>query len=117
MGGTLLQEFGHDIVLLYFIDKVIKPRKKEKFLIVSAAEGPYIDIHFWNPKHDEFTSAYNEMNNKVSRGYYIPELQYRKRIDPETLEKIDKQYREIYTSRQWYKELSELLNQDLKKIC
>lgn len=105
--GTLLQELGHDTVLLYFIDKVLKRGRKNLFYIVSPAEGPKIDIHFWNPEKNEYTSAYN-----VSRPEYPPELNERKNYSKDVFNKMDKESH--YLQQKWYKELSRQLNKDLK---
>jgi len=107
--GTLLQEFGHDIVLLHFIDKILKKEGRELFYIVSPAEGPKIDIHFWNSKEDEYTSAYG-----VSHPEYIPELYERKNYSREIFDKMNKESR--YLEQKWYQELSRQLNKDLKEF-
>ncbi len=117
MGGTLLQEFGHDAVILYFVHKVLRTKEvKDAFYIVSPAVGPKIDIYFWNPNKDEFTSGINDISNTIGGAYYIPEFQYRARFDSETMKKLDEETREKYTLRPWYRELSDLLNQDLKEF-
>lgn len=107
--GTLLQQFGHDIVLLHFIDRILMKRNKELFYIVSPAEGPKIDIHFWNSEKDEYTSAYN-----ISRPEYPPELYERKNYSRDIFERMDKESR--YSDQKWYKELSKRLNRNLKEF-
>lgn len=112
--GTVLQEMGHDIVLLHFIDLVLKPKYKSAFYIITPAVGPKRDIHFWNPEHNEYTSAWN-----VAKGNFIPEFYYRINLDREDIEKLDKA--SIYKSQDWYKSLSKKLGKDLKefinKLC
>jgi len=107
--GTLLQELGHDIALLHFIDKVLKNRGKEFFFIVSSAWGPKIDIHFWNPEANEYTSAYG-----VSRLEYPPEIYERKNYSKEVLTKMNKESR--YSEQKWYRELSRELKRNLKEF-
>lgn len=107
--GTLLQQFGHDTVLLYFIDRILKKRSRELFYIVSPAEGPKIDIHFWNPKGNEYTSAYG-----LSRPEYIPELYERKNYSKEIFDRMNRESR--YSEQRWYQELSRQLNRDLKEF-
>jgi len=105
--GTLLQQFGHDIVLLHFTNTILKNRRKELFYIISPAEGPKIDIYFWNPEKDEYTSAYD-----LSGPEYPPELYERKNYTKEIFEKMDRECR--YSEQRWYQELSERLGKDLK---
>lgn len=107
--GTLLQEFGHDIVLLHFIDSVLKKRDKELFYIVSSAVGPKVDIHFWNPEKNEYTSAYG-----LSRTEYMPELYERKNYSKEIFDMMDKESH--YLEQKWYQKLSRELNRDLKEF-
>jgi len=107
--GTLLQQFGHDIVLLHFIDRVLKNRGKELFYILSPAEGPKIDIHFWNAEENEYTSAYG-----VSRPDYPPELYERKNYSKEVFDWMDKESH--YSEQRWYQELSRQLKRDLKEF-
>lgn len=112
--GTILQEMGHDIVLLHFIDLILKTKHKAFFFIITPAVGPKRDIHFWNPEHNEYTSAWN-----VAKGNFIPEFYYRINLDREDIEKLDKA--SIYKNQDWYKSLSKKLGKDLKefvnKIC
>ena len=114
MAGTFLQQFGHDIVLLHFIDRALKRRHKELFYIVSPAMGPKIDIHFWNPEKDEYTSAYS-----ISSKNFIPEFNLRLNLDKDVMEKLNKQVN--YQSLEWYKKISQKIGEDLKefvmKIC
>ena len=107
--GTLLQQFGHDTVLLYFIDRILKKRGRELFYIISPAEGPKIDIHFWNPEENEYTSAYG-----MSRTDYIPELYERKNYSKEIFDRMNKESH--YSDQRWYQELSRQLNRDLKEF-
>ncbi|MCK4297436.1 MAG: hypothetical protein KAW56_00340 [Candidatus Marinimicrobia bacterium] len=107
--GTLLQEFGHDTVLLHFIDRVLKKRVNELFYIVSPAIGPKIDIHFWNSEKNEYTSAYG-----MSRPEYIPVLYERKNYSKEIFDRMNKESR--YLGQRWYRELSRQLNRDLKEF-
>jgi hypothetical protein len=109
MAGTFLQQFGHDVVLLHFIDSVLKKRHKDLFYIVSPAIGPKIDIHFWNPEENEYTSAYG-----ISRPEYIPELYERKNYGKEIFDRMNKE--SYYSEQRWYQELSRQLNRDLKKF-
>lgn len=112
--GTVLQEMGHDIVLYHFIDLVLKKRHKVAFYIITPAVGPKRDIHYWNPSHNEYTSAWN-----TAKADYIPEFFYRMNLEKEDLERLDKSSK--YREQTWYKRLSKKLNHDLKnfvqKLC
>ena len=112
--GTLLQELGHDIVLLLFIDKVLKKRKKEVFYIVNPATGPKVDIHFWNAKQREYISAYD-----ISPKNFIPEFELRINLDKEDIERIDRE--STYKKTEWYQWLHNKLGSDIKdfvnEIC
>lgn len=107
--GTESQELGHDQVILYFEDKVIKLKEKNKnedgrarFLIVRPATGPKKDIHFWNPEHNEFTSGYNvSKNQKVS---FIPEWQIRGFYPKKIIEPVNETSE--YWKANWYISLS-----------
>lgn len=106
--GTLLQQFGHDIVLLHFIDQVLKKQERDGlFFIISPAMGPKIDVHFWNPERNEYTSAYN-----VSEENFIPEFSLRLNFDRDIATRLDKA--SAYRNLQWYKNLSQSLKKDLK---
>jgi len=107
--GTLLQELGHDIILLHFIDIILKRRNKKLFYIVSPAEGPKIDIHFWNPKKNEYTSAYN-----ISRPEYPPQLYERRNYSKDVFDRMDRE--SSYSKQKWYQELSQHLGIDLKEF-
>jgi hypothetical protein len=107
--GTLLQEFGHDIVLLHFIDKVLKREGGVLFYIVSPATGPRIDIYFRNEEKNEFTSAYN-----TGMPDYIPGFAFRTRIEREVLERLEEGAH--YRRMNWYRMLSKYLQKDLKKF-
>jgi len=109
MAGTFLQQFGHDIVLLHFIDKIIKKRRKELFYIVSPAMGPKIDIHFWNPEKNEYTSGYN-----ISQHNFIPELSLRLKFSEDIIKRLNKE--SSYKTLEWYQKLSHKINKDLKKF-
>ena len=104
--GTLLQEFGHDIVLLYFIDKVLKPHHKNLFYMVSPATGPKLDIHFWNAAKNEYTSAFN-----VSQNNFIPEFNIRYTLERKVIELINKQAN--FRNLDWYSNISKELGKDL----
>ncbi|MCD6193329.1 MAG: hypothetical protein J7L26_07645 [Candidatus Aminicenantes bacterium] len=71
--------------------------------------GPKIDIHFWNPEKDEFTSAYN-----VSRPEYPPELYERKNYSRDVFDRMDRESH--YSKQKWYQELSRQLNMNLKEF-
>jgi hypothetical protein len=107
--GTQLQQFGHDIVLFHFVDKVLKNGSEESFYIVSPAEGPRVDINFWNPDRDEYTSAYG-----VSWPEYIPELYERKNHSKEIFDRMNKESR--YSEQHWYQKLTRQLHGDLKEF-
>lgn len=105
--GTLLQEFGHDVVLLYFIEKVLKGLHDELFFIVSPANRPRIDIHFWNPDKNEYTSACN-----LSGSNYIPEFDLMYDPGLEILERLDMIAGS--SNQTWYKELSVRIGKDIR---
>jgi hypothetical protein len=107
MGGTLLQQFGHDAVLLHFTHQVLRADSTEEFFIVSPAMGPRIDIWYRTPH--EFTSAYD-----ATRPNYIPEFELRINIDTEALAALDKRTR--YRTRRWYRLLSSKIGTDLKDL-
>jgi len=107
--GTLLQELGHDVVLLHFIDRVLKKGRKDLFYIVSPATGPKIDIHFWNYKKDEYTSAFN-----ISGVRYIPEFSLRLKFGKDIVAKLNRE--SDYQTLGWYQKLSQRLNRDLKEF-
>ena len=114
--GTVLQELGHDEIILYFIHKVIRPKEKAKneeekidFFIVRPATIPKKDIQFWNAEHDEYTSAYNLCKNQQTR--FIPEWEIKQTLPKEVIEKANKESR--YWECEWYKSLTERFG-DLK---
>ena len=116
MAGSIAQEMGHDLIIMYFIDKVLKPRnksqkdpkKKEAFFIIHPAMGPEKDIYYWNPKHDEYTSGWD-----TSRDRYIPEYGLRYKLDKPSLDKLMQESK--YWDDEWYKSLSHQLGSDLKE--
>lgn len=115
MGGSIAQEMGHDLVIMYFIDKVLKPRKRrELFFIVHPAMGPNRDIHFWNSAHNEYTSAWD-----VSKEKFIPEYNARIKLPMGIFNSLVK--RSQYWKEPWYEKLSQELGKDLKqftdKLC
>jgi len=105
--GTLLQEFGHDIVLLYFIEIVLKEKIEAFFYLVNPATGPRIDIHFWNPDKNEYTSAYNFSGNN-----YIPEFNLRHKLPEAVVKEIDRN--SAYQNFEWYKKIGRSIDHDLK---
>jgi len=107
--GTLLQELGHDIVLLCFIDFLLKKRQAEIFYIVNSATGPKTDIHFWNAKQQEYTSAY-----AISKKDFIPEFTFRINLSKESIEKLNKESN--YKNQKWYQRLSNEIGKDLKEF-
>lgn len=107
--GTVLQELGHDQIILFFIHKVLRPKEKNKdererteFFIVRPATGPKKDIHFWNPKHEEYTSAYNL--SKHNREDFVPEWVIRQTLPKEIIQAANR--RSGYSTSNWYQELS-----------
>jgi len=111
--GTVLQELNHDKILLYFVHKTLRPKEKEKtlFFIVNPANGPKKDIHFWNPKHDEYTSAFNLCQN--NRENFIPEWSIRETLPQEIIQQANKSSK--YWEGDWYKTLSKKLG-DIKEF-
>ncbi len=116
--GTVLQELGHDEIILYFIHKVIRPEEKAKseeerinFFIVRPATIPKKDIHFWNAEHDEYTSSYNLCKNQQTN--FIPEWVIKQTLPKEVMEIANKESK--YGEKEWYKNLSQKFG-DLKKF-
>jgi hypothetical protein len=105
--GTLLQEFGHDIVLLHFIHRVLSVGFHNLFFIVSPATGPKLDIHFANSKRQEYTSAFG-----LAREDYIPEFLLRTPIARHDMVRLYRQSK--YRRMAWYTRLSAALGKDLK---
>lgn len=117
--GTLLQELGHDQIILYFIHKVLRPLEKSKseeertqFFIVSPATGPKKDIYFWNPEKDEYTCAYSLCN--AGKEDFPPEWETRQTLPPEIIEQANKSSQ--YKSVEWYKKLSEKCGTDINEF-
>lgn len=115
--GTISQQFGHDWVLMLFMNKVLKPMKKFEFFIVSRAEGPRIDIHFWNPSKDEFTSAFNFSGEEG----YIPEFLARVKYSPKLFEMRETELNYKYQSEIWYKKVMQVVGTEtktfIKELC
>ena len=109
MGGTLLQQFGHDAVLQHFIDRFLVARHKDLFYIVSPAMGPKIDIYYWCPEEGRYVSAY-----ETSRIGFVPEFHHRVRFDKDVIERLDDEAN--YRRLEWYQRLSRQLNVDLKEF-
>ena len=109
MGGSIAQEMGHDLTIMYFVDKVLKPSWRELFFIVSPAMGPAIDIHFRNPEHNEYTSAWD-----TSRERYIPDYALRLKLGNEIMKDLAEKIE--YWKEPWYVVLSEKLGRDLKEF-
>lgn len=107
--GTLLQELGHDIVLVNFVDKVLKRKIDNMLYLVCPAIGPKIDLHFLNNAKGEYVSAYN-----ISPKDYIPEFSFRVNFPREILERLD--ILSNYRSSDWYKMLSGRLENDVKDL-
>lgn len=109
--GSIAQEMGHDLTIMYFIDKVLKPKEeKEDFFIIHSAIGPKRDIHYWNPEHDEYTSG-----KDTSRDKFIPEWDFRRKLSEEEIKKLIAE--SVYWNEAWYKKLSEQLGRDLKEFA
>ena len=110
MAGSIAQEMGHDLVIMYFIDKVIKGNKDLdiQFFIIHPGMGPAKDIHYWNPGHDEYTSGWDTSGSK-----FIPEYGLRYKIPEDAMKKLMEDSR--YWEDQWYKKLSQELGKDLKQ--
>ncbi len=107
--GSIAQEMGHDLTIMYFIDKVLKPKKnREDFFVIHPAMGPKRDIHYWNPEHNEYTSGWNTSGDQK----FIPDYLFRRDLSPEELQKLKEESK--YWNEQWYKTLSRKLNEDLK---
>ena len=114
--GSIAQEMGHDLTIMYFIDKVLKSREeKEDFFIIHPAMGPKRDIHYWNPEHDEYTSGWDTSGDTR----FIPDYLYRRNLSAKELEKLVEESQ--YFKEEWYKKLSQQIRGDLKdfidKLC
>jgi hypothetical protein len=105
--GTILQELGHDIVLMHFINGVLEQKRNDLFYIVSPATGPKIDIHYWDSKRREFTSAFN-----VSGNQFVPQFALRMDLGSDAIQRLTKESR--YESLDWYQQISKKLGRDLK---
>jgi hypothetical protein len=113
MGGTLLQELGHDQVILYFIHKVLRKKgSSELFFIVNPAIGPRIDIHLWNSQKNEFSSAFNTA--MAHGGVFVPEYCQRMRLPRKIIQQMNRESR--YWDEGWYKRLSFALGKDPKGL-
>jgi hypothetical protein len=102
--GTILQEVGHDAVLVGFINKELIKSGCE-FFIVTAALGPKHDIHYYDPEAEEYVSAYN-----ISKENYIPAFEYRVTLPESDLERINLESQ--YKKQSWYKSLQSKIGSD-----
>jgi len=107
--GTLLQELGHDIVLINFIDKVLKGNVDSFLYLVCPAIGPRVDLHFSDNSRGEYVSAYN-----TSPADYIPEFNFRLNLPRDILDQLDST--SGYRNSDWYETLSMRLGRDLKGL-
>lgn len=110
--GSIAQEMGHDLTIMYFIDKILKLRRnREDFFIVHPAMGPKRDIHYWDLNYvpPEYTSGWD-----TSRGKFIPEYFHRIGFPEGVMEELNKESK--YWDESWYKSLSNKLNEDLKQF-
>lgn len=106
--GSVAQEMGHDLTIMYFIDKVLKPREnKEDFFIVHPAMNVKRDVYFWNIEHNEYTSAYSLCKTDDK---YIPHYRLRATYPQEIMELLEKE--SIYKNQKWYKRLGKFLRED-----
>lgn len=113
--GSIAQEMGHDLTIMYFIDNVLKSKDKEDFFIIHSAIGPKRDIHYWNPEHNEYTSGWDSSGDKR----FIPDYLFRRRLSEEELKRLVEESQ--YQDEEWYRKLSQQLGEELKnftdRIC
>lgn len=107
--GTILQETGHDAVIVAFINSILKEKYKHAFYVITAAMGPKRDIYFFEPSQKRYLSAWY-----LSRENYIPEFCYRITIPKNEMKKIVKA--SGYQKEKWYKLLSKNIGKDLKNF-
>ena len=107
--GSIAQEMGHDLTIMYFIDKILKPKdEKEDFFIIHPAMGPKRDVHYWNPEHDEYTSGWDTSGELK----FIPDYLFKRNLSSEELQRLNEESQ--YSNEEWYKKLSQEINEDLK---
>lgn len=113
--GSIAQEMGHDLTIMYFMEKVIKSNKevkdRENFFIVHPAVNVKKDIHFWNQKHNEYTSAYSLCKTDDK---YIPRYLFRATYSSKTMEQLEKDSN--YKNQLWYRMLKSSLKEEPTKF-
>lgn len=106
--GSIAQEIGHDLIINYFVNKVLRPSAKKVLLyIIHPAMGPLRDIFFFDSKQKEFISAWTS-----SPSEYITEYNLRIKLPDKVIKKIKMESK--YWEKPWYKNLSKTLRGDLK---
>lgn len=102
--GTMLQQFGHDLVLRKYIGEYMA-QSSAPLLLVSPAMGPWVDIVYWDADKSGYVSAYYS-----SQESYIPELANRYIVS-----NVAKSARDDMALRKqpWYKDLSSAVGADL----
>lgn len=112
--GTILQEMGHDAIIIAFINSILKKEYEALLYIVTPAMGPKRDIYYFDIKRKEYISGWT-----TSKENYIPEFYYRTIIPKKEMDLLNKTSK--YRKENWYKSLSKEIGQDLKnflsKIC
>lgn len=112
--GTILQEMGHDAIIIAFINSILKREYESLLYIVTPAMGPKRDIYYFDTKRKEYISGWAS-----SKENYIPEFYYRTTIPKKEMDLLNKTSK--YKKEDWYKSLSKKIGQDLKdflsKIC
>ena len=107
--GSIAQEMSHDLTIMYFMEKILKLKKdRENFFIVHPAMNVRTDIHFWNQKHNEYTSCYSLCKTDDQ---YMPKYLFRATYSQKTMKLLEKDSN--YRNQQWYQRLSNILKEDL----